>query len=717
MAFVQRKWHSQDDLLRTRDRTIEKNIRMLCGQQWSIWSPVLGRYVDLTHYLSDDERRWRQRPVVDRLLGWFMLTHARLTENQPIITFQPSTLDRHDAELAEVADTLFKTAWRTAGMEGVHDALVSWLIPGGAAYLKSRIDTNGGELKSWRGDAVLSMDSPQGPIERPLSNVPYGPDGQPAFVRGEDDQVEMDGDEPRYGPAFSAREGAIAADPLSCLEVRGQWGANIEWHRKRWHIHRSYMTPEEVLDRYGVECEPDIIGADAEGLQELNRILFGTGYFGAAHNANGSEGMYEDPEGYCEVLEYWEAPCRLEGMQETEDSPGGRLTAVTRTTCLRDGPRWARFPYTSPIRQFEFVKLPGRPHGSTPQERMNPVQQTYNRGWAQILEHRNRATNPILWYDKRSGIEKGDITNRPGLTVGANLSEGGKPPLGFVSPGQLSDDVYKIQALLKQELDDQGHIPGGEGRPPTADPSGELVAQLRFNSDRPSQPTARRMVAEYARMAEDWLAIMPLIYDEERVLHWTGDDQVTRAVTVYPDLFKDGKVNVIPDLESMMPESRSERQARVTAMWKEGAFGDPLSPPALRKYFELARFPHMGRTAGPGGIDAVTAQQENGKLVRGTPAAMIPVLEWYDHEVHLYLHYEFMKAPEYIALPLPVQQAFVDHTEEHKAALALAMQLQQPAPDQGAGGGAPDAGGGPDTASAPVDQPVKQIAPPVPPGA
>jgi hypothetical protein len=59
VEYVRKLWKSQDHLLRDRDRTIEQHIRMLCGQQWSVWSDLRGRWVDLTDYLDDDERRWR----------------------------------------------------------------------------------------------------------------------------------------------------------------------------------------------------------------------------------------------------------------------------------------------------------------------------------------------------------------------------------------------------------------------------------------------------------------------------------------------------------------------------------------------------------------------------------------------------------------------------------------------------------------------------------
>src|SRR6266850_8308720 len=85
-----RMWRQQDHALRRRDRQIEENIRVLAGQHWTIWNPWLQKFMDVSEWMTDDERRWRQRPVINRVLYCFILTHARPTENPPILTFQPS---------------------------------------------------------------------------------------------------------------------------------------------------------------------------------------------------------------------------------------------------------------------------------------------------------------------------------------------------------------------------------------------------------------------------------------------------------------------------------------------------------------------------------------------------------------------------------------------------------------------------------------------------
>ncbi len=666
IAYVKAQWQSQNWALQSRDRQIEENIRMLAGQHWSVRSDLLNKWIDITEFLTDEERRWRQRPVVNRLLFWFMLTHARATENPPVITFQPSTGDRHDAELAEVMDTIYKSLWQNMDMLDVVDRLFSWLIPGGVAYIKTRIDTTRGPMREWIQPTMV--EGPNGPVFVPAA--PYNEQGE---LMG-----RLDGEEfQQTGEPFRERQGELDVQVLSPLEVRSQWGPN-PFHKKRWNIHRSLLTSEEVFDIWGVEVEPDTFGPDVEHNDALRRLLFGSGFFGAAGNdpMGGGGSATTVREGFVTVDEFWHIPTRMfPEMEQTDSSPGGRLLTVAHNKVLYDGARPAFFKGAGPTQEFEFVRLPGRPNATSPQEMLNPLQRTYNRGYAQILEHRNLTTNPITVVDDQAGVEPEQIENKPGLIIKL-MMRAGVEPIRYVQPPRLGDDVYKVQAMLADEIQFLGNLEGTRGDPPTRDASGELVKELRFNTDRFLGPTMRRAVVSLGRVVEDWIAYLPLVWDEEQVIAWAGEDQVTRTVTVFPDLFKQGTINVQADIESMLPEGRGERQQRVFMMYQVGLLGDPLDPATRRTFFDLSKFPQMSRTHRPGGVDRVTAEQENGRLVRGAPAAEIPVLEWYDHEVHVEMHEQFMKSPEFLKLDPQVQEQFARHRQVHLAWIQILMQQQ-----------------------------------------
>lgn len=704
LDYIWGKWESQTGALRFRDRMVEENVRMLCNQQWIVWNTALQRYVDVTHWLTDEERRWRQRPSFNRLLPWFMLTHARLVENPPILTFVPGP-DRVDAQLAEVMDTIFKFVWREAGMVDVNDRMMTWLIAAGRAHLCSRVDLNRGPIRAWEGQALLPMMGPDGlpllgqdgqPVQVPAEGVPFDRNGLPLAMMTPAGLVAT-------GKPHFEREGQVVVDVLSPLEVRGEWGP-VPWHQKRWHAQVSLLPVEEIRDRWGVEVEPDTDGGAADAAGELERLLFGTGFFGAGGQKPGAEvaGPRPSASGYARVLTYWEAPGehpREPRMQESPESPGGRLAVATRQRVLRDGERPLRFPYTSPIRCFDFVRLPGRPQGTTPLEAMVGPQRAYNRGWAAILDHRNRMTSPLTVVDAGSGLDAVEITNEPGQRVTASQRPG-VPAITFVSPPPLGSDVYRAQELLRGEIDDLGQLNGTDGAPPSRDASGELIKELRFNSDRFLGPTVRRAVEEYARMAEDWMVILPRLWDRQKVLAYAGEDNVARTVTVLPAMLQGGKVDVVPDVESMLPEGRGERQAKVYRMYQDGMFGPPGSPPAVKAYLDLARFPHLSRSVRPGGVHRVTAEQMLGAILVGTPAAALGWYPWYDVQAHLEVFTDYMAAPEFLKNPPAIQQELAArwHFLIEMSALPMAPVIPgQPLGPEGLAGaeGAAGAGGPP----------------------
>lgn len=738
LAWARREYSRYDDLLRNYHRQVEENVRMLAGQQHSIYNPVLQKWLNVEDWMRPDELRWKQRPVFNRLLPWYIVTHARATENPPIVTFAPGP-DRSDAELAEVMDIAFKTLWREMGMADHHDRMMGWVICAGRGHLLTRVDFNRGPIRKWVGQADLPMmmeseeeqnedgspalmqmvdpNSGEPIVQKGVPNIPHDKNGQPLA------HVSPDGNVQITGEPHEEREGVLKCEVLSPLQVRGSWGAGIPWQDKRVHMIRTYQTPEEVYEMTGVEVAPDVRGAGVQDVNELERILYGTGFYGAMDGIPGAQSQPVSTEGYVELTSRWEAPSsRREGMIETADSPGGRLTVTSRSQVLYDGPRPAKFPYTSPLNTFEFVRLPGRPHGATPQEALNPVQRGINDGIARVKEHVNLSTNPKGVIDSASGIKAGQFTNAPGDNYVVTRRPG-VPAIEFVAPPQLGQDVYKFQEILLGEFDVIGQLPKTRSDIPR-DASGELIKELRFDDDRFLGPTMRRAVEEYGRFVENMRAWLPIIWDDQKVLAYAGDDNVARTMVVMPQIFESGRINVVPDVESMLPEGRGERARNVLSLYDRGALGGPPGTPQANKMLlDLVNFPHLSRIAKFGGVDRTTAEQENGQLVQGADPRTVSVFEWYDHDIHLMVHESFMKSPEFKKIDPAIQNAFVFHRQAHMMARAIAMQKAamqqasmnalvnpQPQPPQGGGGG-----GGGGKAEAPPNRSILGSGTPEPP--
>lgn len=663
------RWHAQDDFWRPYLRTVEQNVRMVAGRHWDIWVDLVGRFVDITRYMSERERLWRQRPVFNWIGYWYQVTMAKMTENPPIITFLPATPDRRDALLAEFMDPVFKYLWHALSMPLKHDMLMRWVVCAGRGVLKSTWDPRAGEPEPMVGPAILDLG--QGPTL--VDGLPYGlardeegnPTAKPLV------EVLPDGSYRVTGEPTIAPRGQLSIDVLSPLEVRSS-PEPVPEHEKRWWVHRGALHVDEVKSAWGIEIEPDLGHED----DALNRLMFGLGHVGSATDPRTTSDWQKRSEGFVTVYECWERP-----RYDVPDLERGRHTIVVGESAnhvvvdepVAEGPDYVPFAFV------DFIGLPGRPVGKSPVEDMTPIQLAYNRGWGQLLEHRNLLTNPIVVIVGNHDVE---FTNEPGRTYHISPTLPGIEPVKFYTPPPIGADVYRIQQMLLATLQDLGSLrSGSEGRPPTRDPSGELVKELRFNDDRYVGPALIRTGYEYARhVQEAWIPLLRTYWTEDRMVRVAGEDQAARFLLVKPAIFQ-GRVHARPVPESMLPEGRGEREQRIERWYLSGVFGQPGTPEAQKAFLELVRYPHLGRATRPGGVDRSTAEWENAQLAMGQ---QVMPIEPHDDLIHLAVHREFMATPDYRRLPAAVQSNFELHTRAHEVAqqvkalrqFALAAQVQ-----------------------------------------
>jgi hypothetical protein len=142
--------------------------------------------------------------------------------------------------------------------------------------MKSRIDPDKGEPIVFQGPAVLSLEGSD--VQRVMPDIPYGPDGNPRAQL-----TDAAGGFETTGQAHIEYEGGIVVDVLSPLECRGQWGSQIPWHEKSWHIQKSLLTPEEVWESFGIEVDPTIRGEDAKDSGTLRRNATRVWILGCGH--------------------------------------------------------------------------------------------------------------------------------------------------------------------------------------------------------------------------------------------------------------------------------------------------------------------------------------------------------------------------------------------------------------------------------------------------
>lgn len=659
IAHYMRKWKAQDNAYLGYARTVEEHIRMLSGRQWDLWSDLYGRFIDVLQFMSERERKHAMRPCMDYLGYWYALTLSKVVENRGVITFTPSTSDRLDGMLAEVMDPVWKTLWDEMELDQRRQRMAGWCLIAGEGYYVTRVDFQRGDRRQLIAPAVLRLERDgQPPIERVADAVPYDVGGNPLAELVPDPETGDYGYDVTGDP-YEDLEGMPKLDVFCPLQVRSQWGQHIAWRDKRWIATETFLSPEQVYEQTGVECDPDHYVSEDTGPGSLERMLFGTGYFGASAGelaavgvrSGGEEDEARNQEGFVRVITFWEKPI-APLTPETDDSPGGRFLMIApgAEKVLWDSPRPFKTECAGPIRRVGFLDIVGRPQYSTLLEKMVPLQKRLNRIEKHISQHTNLVTDPILLVHDAAGIDDDEWVASPGTVITHGYNGAGRPA-EWLAPPPLSADVYREKADITEQLFVIGAMAGNQSEAPTSDASGELVEQLRVNADRPLTPLTQNMVMGEADVAKDVMAILPTIWTEEKLISYAGDDNVVRTITVLPQMF-DGAIHVRPNLESAAAESKDKRRARLIQLYSMGAFGniaDPLQQPkAVAQLLQLINFPELTRASRPGGIDRVMAEHNLGRLVRGEAAAEIPLLEVYDFVVHLGVIEGYMKSPEFI---------------------------------------------------------------------
>jgi hypothetical protein len=94
-----------------------------------------------------------------------------------------------------------------------------------------------------------------------------------------------------------------------------------------------------------------------------------------------------------------------------------------------------------------------------------------------------------------------------------------------------------------------------------------------------------------------------------------------------------------------------------------GVWGLPGTPQANAQLLDQLNYPSLDRAARPGGVDRVTAEHNVGRLVRGDPAAAIPLFEWYAFDVHLMVLEQFGRARVRHSIDEAIQHEFVAFRE------------------------------------------------------
>lgn len=324
------------------------------------------------------------------------------------------------------------------------------------------------------------------------------------------------------------------------------------------------------------------------------------------------------------------------------------------------------FPFSHgelPVSMMGHVPLPLSQHPMSVLQAVKPVVLEISKTESQMIENRNLMANPP-WVEFRQNRIEGEIQNKPGMRLLIDYMPNVPEPHPIEMP-DMPQYVKDLPEILKQhvlEISGQGET--SQGRVPAGARSGVAIAYLQEEDDTKLGPTVQEYEEMIERMAGHILWTIAQKYD------------APRTITIYkrhsePEVFDfigtmlTGVQGVQVQAGSALPRSKAAKQQYILDLWDRKLEQDPRK---VREMLELD-----SGDADEWELAMEQAEREHLRLMKGE---QVPVLEWYNHPAHHYVHRRFMISADFEQLDAPIQQVFLAHDQEHSNMEATQQQKQ-----------------------------------------
>lgn len=428
------------------------------------------------------------------------------------------------------------------------------------------------------------------------------------------------------------------------------------------------------------------------------------------------------------VLEIWTKP----GMMK--DYPKGGLMvvagdklaykyhpkpdsiAVDPMDALTNPVKPTLFPYKHgeyPLKKMESIPSGGF-YGISVIEDLIPLQKERNKTRSQMIEAKNRTSNPKLAYTI-GAIDPQKVTSQAGQFLPV------KP--GFDKPAYIesSNDQMKPQEIefLDRDMDDvssQSEI--SKGAVPPGVQAASAISYLQEQADLSLHYTIQSIADCIEGVGRQALQLAQEFWPEDKIVQIVSKNNTQNAMLFSISDIKDN-TDLRIQADSIAPQSRAAKQAFITGLMKDQVI---TNVQGLR-YLDMAETTRLYDEAQ---VDNDQARRENMEIATqkppenqldpstgqpvidpetGTPVpgevAPYPVNPYDNHPVHIFEHGLYMKSQEYELLDQVNRSVLLNHWLAHRQAeeqdIARAAQLQSGTEQQGVPGyGRPEQQSGPE---------------------
>lgn len=568
------------------------NGAMIRGQHDATWNPMLNQL---------DSRKvpsHRERSKINFILSKLRARLAKFIQNRPLPEIIPASTDREDVLNAKATQKMLDYLWRKLDLDTSYEEAVVWAMTCGKAFWWFR----------WNPHKMAKVKIPAtNPWEKELiTKVPIG-------------DVEVDN-----GTAFE-----VLVEDLGITRIQ-----------KQPRIMRVQLKPIADVERDFPHLKDKLIGdATVHDLFQYQKQIAGLGarqILGTSSSLHRHDHDADPKKAYIAVKELFEAPCALYPQGRYVVVAGEQLGLVEQ---FIPGDFGEEHPY--PVVEFFDMLTAGQFWPTTMVEQLIGLQQEYNDIRSKVREQLKMQMHPKLMVPKQANLAKNAYNSEAGEKMEFHFIPGMPAPY-FLAPPNVAADAWRTVKTIKEEADEITNIyPQSLGAAGLAE-SGYQTNLLQEASDAPHTPDIRRnkKASEWAFLKMRRLAAQG--YDIPRLISIAGRQNT-------PDVFEfsqnqiDENADIIVQVESGLPASKSGRIKVLKEMGIEGWFGDFNDPVVKSKLLSMMDI-GSGEGTEEAYRDEAQARLENLDFSRSGQVE-IP-MPWENHDLHYSYHTDLLKSAE-----------------------------------------------------------------------
>lgn len=420
------------------------------------------------------------------------------------------------------------------------------------------------------------------------------------------------------------------------------------------------MTLQEAYTRFQINCKPDSAYITGDNTMFQSTLdFFYTG-------PNNSTLKAEDSALVLEVL------C----PPSSDNHPGERkfaqkgMYSVYSGSTLHYTEDWGFPEY--PLTKIDYIRVPQVFFGRTPAFDLCPLQSEIQDYESLIKLHgMTNATNPWV-IDMNSMVN--EITGRADKVIKfRSLGPNSHAPKREPS-GSLDNGIYaKVQDLKSQFGNISGAAAVFRGRQEGSVTSGTAIAQLRGQAEQMFSRPVLNWNNGWKETVRKAVLFAQKCYTLPQLMKICGNSY-SDSITDFMQADLDTCLEWIAS-DHGLPRTQDELRQEMVELFDKKML-DIKDPAVREKAFALFGETGMLKMFN---LDATRARMENKFMKLGRPPVFRPAIE--DLEVHYAIHTESVKSLEFDKLTPQIQEIFLAHVMETKAALAPPPPPPAPPPN------------------------------------